>query len=159
MATRRGGAWAGWIVFAGVMMTVTSSINIFEGCLALIADERVVATADEFILVDLTSWGWTLVLFGVVMLGSGLGLFAGAVWARIASVVVIGLHAVAQVLWLGAYPVWSLLMITLDTVVLFALCARWAESRPALRSRDIESRSADGIRGEELYGQLPPQVR
>ena len=37
-----------------------------------------------------------------------------------------------QVAWIGAYPVWSILMIALDTVVLFALTARWSSARDAL---------------------------
>jgi uncharacterized membrane protein len=120
----------------------------------LIADERVVATADDFVVVDVTSWGWTLIVAGTVMLGAGTGLLAGAAWARVGSIVVIGLHAVAQVLWLGAYPIWSLLMIVLDIVVLFALCSRWSEFRPDLHSRG-RGLSADEIQGEALNGQLP----
>src|SRR4051812_22599359 len=135
MTTRRGSAWAGWIIFAGIMMTVIGLINVFEGCLALFNDERVVATPDKLILVDLTSWGWTLLLWGVVLLGVGISLLRGAGWARIAAIVVIGLHAVAQVLWLGAYPIWSLLMIGPDTVGPFALCVRWGEVRSDLHGR------------------------
>src|SRR3954451_19461553 len=145
MASQHSRAWTGWIVFAGIMLMVISSINIFEGFLALISNERVVATRGNFVIVDMTSWGWTLVLSGVVMLGVAIGLLAGAGWARITSIVVIGLHAAAQVLWIGAYPIWSLLMIALDTIVLFALCARWSEIRPNLRSEDTGGLSADGI--------------
>jgi hypothetical protein len=147
MASQRSTAWTGWIVFAGTMIMVISSINIFEGLLALINNERVVAAEGNFVIVDMTSWGWTLVLSGLVMLGIGIGLLAGAGWARIAAIVVIGVHAVAQVAWIGAYPIWSLLMIALDTIVLVALCARWSEARPDLRSED-------GIRGE-AHEQLP----
>jgi hypothetical protein len=156
MTIGRGTAWSGWIIFASIMMTVIGLINLFEGCVALFTDERVVATPDKLVVVDLTSWGWTLVLFGVVLLGIGISLLRGAGWARIAAIVVIGLHAVTQVLWLGAYPIWSLLMIALDTVLLFALCARWGEIRPDLYARDSRELSADGVRGDALYGQ-PPQ--
>jgi hypothetical protein len=43
--------------------------------------------------------------------------------------VVVAVHAVVQVLWIGAYPVWSILMLALDTVILYALTARWEEVR------------------------------
>jgi hypothetical protein len=134
MATRRGGAWAGWIAFAGTMLLVIGAINIFQGIVALIDDEHVVVTPNNFILVDLTSWGWTILLWGLVMVGVGLGLLAGMTWARIVGIIVVGLHAVAQVAWIGAYPIWSLLMIALDTLVLFALTARWSEAREDLRT-------------------------
>jgi hypothetical protein len=155
MTTRRGSAWVGWIIFAGIMMTVIGLINVCQGCVALFDDERVVATADKLVVVDLTSWGWTLLLWGVALVGVGISLLRGAGWARIAGIVIIGLHAVAQVLWLGAYPIWSLLMIALDTLVLFALCARWGEVRSDLHARDSRELSPDAIRGDALYGQLP----
>jgi hypothetical protein len=133
MAEERSRAWAGWIAFAAVIMIVNSLINVLQGLVALLDDERVVATPDSFVLVDLTAWGWALVIFGGIMLTVGGFLLAGQNWARIAAVVVIGLHAVAQVVSLGAYPVWSLLMVALDTVVLFALITRWPEAAEELR--------------------------
>jgi hypothetical protein len=154
MATRRSGAWAGWIAFAGTMLAVIGMINIFQGLVALLADERVFVTRDRFILVDVTSWGWTLVLSGVVLLGVGGALVAGLRWARYAAIVV-GLHAAAQVAWLGAYPIWSLLMIALDTVVLYALTARWSEAREGLRSYD--SGAGDGMPAAS-YGRLPHET-
>jgi hypothetical protein len=53
--------------------------------------------------------------------------------------VLVCLHAVTQIAWLGAYPVWSLLMIALDTVVLFALTARWTDVRRDLGDLDRPS--------------------
>jgi hypothetical protein len=91
----------------------------------------------------------------VVLVGIGISLLRGAGWARIAAIVVIGLHAVAQVLWLGAYPIWSLLMIALDTLVLFALCVRWGEVLSDLHARDSRELSPDAGRGDALYGRLP----
>ena len=45
MATERSGRWAGWIVFGGTMLLVIGSINIFQGVLALVAQEQVVVVA------------------------------------------------------------------------------------------------------------------
>ena len=153
MASGRGSAWGGWVAFAGTMLLLIGGLNFFQGIVALIDDEHVVVTANRFILVDITSWGWTLVLSGVVMLAIGFGLLAGATWARVAGIVVVGLHAVAQIAWLGAYPVWSLLMIALDTIVIFALTARWSQARDHLRPD-----TADRLPGDALYGQLPPET-
>jgi hypothetical protein len=46
--------------------------------------------------------------------------------------VVIFLHATSQVAWLDAYTMWAFLMIGLDTVMLFALTARWSQDRDDL---------------------------
>src|SRR3954451_2345093 len=136
MATRRNGAWAGWIAFASTILIVVGLINMFQGFLALIADEHVAAARNKFVLVDMTSWGWTLVVTGVIMLIVGGGLLVGATWARVVGIVVVCLHAVTQIGWLGAYPIWALLMIGLDTAVLFALPAGWGQAVESLRSDD-----------------------
>ena len=129
-----GRAWTGWISFAGTMLVVVGMLNVFQGFVTLIWDEQAVAVANKFVLVDLTSWGWTLLLSGVLMIAIGAGLFGGWGWARFAAIGVVILHAGSQIAWLGAYPVWALLMIGLDTVVLFALTARWSQSVDDLTS-------------------------
>ncbi|HTI24635.1 MAG TPA: hypothetical protein VL652_26805 [Kutzneria sp.] len=121
--------WAGWVFFAGVMLLVTGVLNVVEGFVALSQQTRVVMVEDKLYMIDISGWGWALVIFGAVMLASGLGLFAASSAARIAAIVIVGVHAAVQVFWLGAYPVWSLLMIALDTVVLYALTVRWQDVR------------------------------
>lgn len=132
MAAKRGSAMAGFVVFAGAMLMVTGLLNVFEGLVALFSDDRLVMTPNKLVVVDTTGWGWTLLIFGLVLMAVGGGLLTAQTWARITAILVVCLHAVVQILWLGAYPVWSLLMITLDIVVLFALTARWADVRDQL---------------------------
>ncbi|GAA3431763.1 DUF7144 family membrane protein [Kutzneria kofuensis] len=121
--------WAGWVFFAGVMLLVTGVLNVVEGYMALSQRARVVMVEDKLYMIDLNGWGWALMVFGAVMLLSGLGLFAGSGAARIAAIVIVGVHAAVQVFWLSAYPLWSMLMIALDTVVLYALTVRWQDVR------------------------------
>ena len=130
MAARKSEAWAGMVAFAGTILLVIGAINFFEGLIVLFNDERVVVLPEKFVFVDLTSWGWSLLLFGVALLAVGAGLLATQTWARIAAIIVVGIHAVWQIVSLGAYPVWSLLMLALDTFVIFALTARWSSVRP-----------------------------
>lgn len=128
--------WLGWVMFAGVMMLVSGGLNIIEGIVALFNDQRVVLVQGRLYLIDVTVWGWILLLLGLALAGVGLGLLFGQTWARITAVVLVAIHAVLQVLWIGAYPIWAMLMVGIDTVVLFALIARWkvaeAEEEPAL---------------------------
>ena len=123
---RDGGAWAGWIVFAGSIMIIIGMFQVIEGFFAIFDDERVVVVANRLIGVDLTGWGWTILISGLLMAAIGVGLLVGQTWARIVGIIVVGLHLVSQVFWLGAYPLWSLLMITIDTFVIFALTVRWS---------------------------------
>jgi hypothetical protein len=128
----KGGAWAGWVIFAGVLLLMIGVFNVIEGLVAIFYDKRVLVTPERLIAVDLTGWGWTLLIFGLVMVATGIGLLAAQTWARITAIVLVGLHAVVQVAWLGAYPIWSVLMVALDTVLLYALTVRWAQARADL---------------------------
>ncbi len=128
----KGGAWAGWVVFAGALLLMIGVFNVIEGLVAIFYDKRVLVTAERLIAVDLTGWGWTLLIFGLVMVVTGIGLLAAQTWARITAIVLVSLHAVVQVAWLGAYPIWSVLMVALDTVLLYALTVRWAQARADL---------------------------
>jgi hypothetical protein len=130
MAEKRGGAAvAGFVVFAGAMLMVIGLINIFQGFVALFSDDRLVVTREKLVAVNVTGWGWILIISGLLLLAAGAGLLAAQTWARITAIVLVSVHAVIQIFTLGAYPVWSLLMIALDTVVLFALTARWSDVR------------------------------
>jgi hypothetical protein len=134
MATTRttSWAWTGWVIFAASLLLITGVINIIEGLVALFDDKRLVIAKGQLIAVDLTGWGWAILIFGALMVLTGLGLLAAQTWARITAIVLAGLHAIGNVATLGAYPVWSLLMIGLDVVLLYALTARWTEARADL---------------------------
>ncbi len=139
--TSNGSAWAGWVIFAAVMLLIIGTFNIIEGVVALIDDKQVLVTPDRLIAVDLTGWGWTLIVFGSVMVAAGIGLLSAQTWARVTGIIIVSLHAVSQVAWLAAYPIWSLMMLALDVVVLYTLTARWQAAR-----RDIAYSSASESR-------------
>ncbi|MEV4265249.1 hypothetical protein [Kribbella sp. NPDC049584] len=122
----------GFIVFAGALLMMTGLVNVFEGFIALFSDERLVVTRENLIIVDVTAWGWIILIFGLLLMAVGACLLTAQTWARIAAIVLVCLHAVTQVAWLGAYPVWALLMIALDVFVLYALTARWSDVRDEL---------------------------
>lgn len=119
---------SGWVVFASVLLIVTGAVNVVEGLVALGQRSLVVLVEDRLYLVDATTtWGLVLLVFGAVLVAVGVGLLALSEWARLPAIVIVGLHAVSQVFWIGAYPVWAVLMIALDTVLLFGLTARWPQ--------------------------------
>jgi hypothetical protein len=125
-------AWAGWILFASTMLMVVGVFNVIEGVVALFEGHRIAISEDHLVLIDLTGFGWLLIISGGLLTLIGAALLSGKGWARVTGIVVIGLHAVLQVFWLGAYPVWSLLMLGLDVTVLWALTARWSAAKEEL---------------------------
>ena len=58
---------AGWIAFAGTVMVIIGGIDVFQGLIALFEDEYYVPTASGFLVFDLTGWGWTLLIWGALL--------------------------------------------------------------------------------------------
>ena len=131
-AERKGLALAGVVVFAGALLMMIGLVNVFQAFVAWFADDRLAAKPEHFVVVNTTAWGWVLLISGLLLMAVGGGLLAATGWSRIAAIVVVCLHAVSQVASFGAYPVWSLLMIALDVIVLWALTARWSDVRDRL---------------------------
>lgn len=121
---------AGWIGFAGVLMLILGAIDITQGFIALFEDEYFVVTQSGFLAVDVTAWGWTLIIWGALLVLAGFGLISGQSWARWFTIVTVALNVFAQLGFLGnsQYPLWALTALTLNIIVLYALTARWEES-------------------------------
>jgi len=125
---------AGWIGFAGIVLLIVGAIDFFQGLIALFEDDYFVVTRSGFLVVDLTAWGWIMLIWGVLLVLAGLGLVAGQGWARWFAIVLVSANFIGQLGFLGnsQYPLWSLTVITLSLVVLYALTVRWSESAPDL---------------------------
>ena len=125
---------AGWIGFAGIVMLIVGGIDFFQGLIALFEDEYYVPTGSGFLVFDLTGWGWTMLIWGSLLVFAGLGLIAGQAWARWFAIVVVcpELHRPARLPRQHPYPLWSLTVIALNIIVLYALTARWSESKAEL---------------------------
>jgi hypothetical protein len=122
---------AGWIGFAAVVLVIVGAIDFFQGLIALFEDDYYVPTESGFLVFDLTGWGWTMLIWGVLLALGGLGLAAGQGWARWFAIIVVGLNFIAQLGFLGntQNTLWSLTGIALSIIVLYALTARWSESQ------------------------------
>src|SRR5688572_3523871 len=127
MASRS--AWGGWIVFAAIVLLMIGAMDALQGLVAIFEDEFVVETRRGLAIIDVTAWGWITLLWGVVIFLAGLGLLGGAGWARWLAIIGVGVNAVQQVAFMAnfpqAYPLWNILIVTLNVLVLFALTARW----------------------------------
>ena len=68
-----------------------------------------------------------LALWGIVLVLGGLALWSGAAWARWLAVALAAVNIYGQLGWLGssAYPLWTLVIISLNVIVIYALTARW----------------------------------
>jgi len=120
--------WVGWIGFAGVIMMMLGTFHAIQGLVALFNDEYYLVSSSGLVVsLDYTAWGWIHLVGGAVLVGAGLGVFSGQVWARTVGVIAAVLSAIVNVAFLAAYPVWSLMMIALDVVLILALTVHGSE--------------------------------
>ena len=116
--------WAiGWTAFAGFMMLVQGFWWLIAGFIALVNSDFYVVGEEYIFQFDTTTWGWVHLLMGVVVLAAGLGLFAGAAWARVVGVIMASLAMLVAFAWLPWYPIWALLLIVVSASVIWALTA------------------------------------
>jgi hypothetical protein len=114
--------WSGWITFAGIMMILLGVFQLIEGLVALFSPTYFLVGEEGLVLsLSFTSWGWTHLLLGVLILAAGFGVMAGQVWARVLGIVLAGLSAIANLVFIAAYPMWSIIVIAVDIAVIFAL--------------------------------------
>jgi hypothetical protein len=123
----RGGQISGWIAFAGVMMVILGTLDVLWGLAALFNNEVVVVGGHGVVILDITTWGWIQLILGIVVALTGVGLLTGNTAARWLGVGLLGLNVILQIVWFPAAPLWALLIIVLDTVIIFQLCAGWSE--------------------------------
>ena len=123
-------AWSGWIGFAGLMMMIIGAIDFFEGLIAVIRKEYYAFTPQGLIIFNTTTWGWLAMIFGIVLFLVGLGLAGGAGWARWVGIILIAVNLLGQLGWLGnsQTPIWTLTIVALQIIVLYALTARWSDA-------------------------------
>ena len=125
------GFWAGWVVFAGLLMVIIGSLDFFQGLIAIIRDKYYVLTPTQIIVFDLTTWGWVMLIWGIVVALAGFGLLSGSGWARWFTIVVASLNFIVQLGFVGSYQytLWALTVVGLNALVIYALTVRWGDVR------------------------------
>jgi hypothetical protein len=105
---------AGRVVFAAVFLLIVGTVNIIYGIGAL-DDANYFANDTRFVLDNLNTLGWVLIILGVIQLTAGYSLMAGHAYGRVIGITAGGLGAIGALLSIGqGNPWWSL--------AVFAIC-------------------------------------
>jgi hypothetical protein len=112
----------GWLQFAGLMLMLVGLLNFIEG-IAAVDKSHTFAEDAKYMTGDLHTWGWVLVFVGIAQGATGLGVFYRNQIARWVGVGATGLNAIAQLLFIQAYPFWSLALFAVDILVIYGLIA------------------------------------
>ncbi|UGQ11720.1 hypothetical protein LO772_33970 [Yinghuangia sp. ASG 101] len=118
----------GWTMFAAFLMIFGGALAIFQGA-AAIARNGVFVTTNYSYEYSVRSWGWIHLILGIVVVLGGFALFRNALWARMLAVLLAGLSMVANFVWLPHYPLWSIILIAIDIIIIWAVCANPPQRR------------------------------
>ena len=122
--------WVGWLFFAGVIMILVGIFQAIAGLVALFNSSYfLVPSADLVVAVNYTGWGWVHLIAGILLLLAGFGVLTGQTWARVVGVVLAGISALLNIAFLAAYPLWSVVVIALDVIIIYALCVHGREMK------------------------------
>ncbi len=112
----------GLVLFASVLLIIVGCFNLIYG-IAAVANAHVFVAGAHYVFGSLNSWGWITLIIGALQLLAAGGVLAGNQMARWFGVAVLGLSAIEQMFFIPAYPFWSLMIIAVDVVALYGLCA------------------------------------
>jgi hypothetical protein len=112
----------GWVLFAGTMLAIVGVLNFVYG-IAAISNSTFYVQDAKFIIGDLNTWGWFLVIVGAVQVVSAFGIWAQASGARWVGIISAGVNAIIQMLAISGYPLLSLALFAVDILVIYGLVA------------------------------------
>ena len=122
--------WTGWVFFAAAILFVNGMFSLTQGLVLLTGPDTYSSEINgELLVFDTTGWAWWNIIIGVLLLATGGALFSGATWARVIAVVFAVLSAVSQLLLIPVQPLWSLIVIAIDVVIIYALLVHGDEIR------------------------------
>jgi hypothetical protein len=129
-ANTTGTAWLGWVYFAGIMMITLGFFQAINGLVAIFDDTYyVVGDQGLVVSVDYTVWGVVHLIIGAVAFAAGFAVMKGQTWARTVGIILAVVSAVVNMAFIAAYPVWSILIIGLDVVIIYALAVHGREAK------------------------------
>lgn len=133
--------WSGGLeLFAAVMMIIIGLFHIVIGLAAVLQSSFYVMVFSY----NITAWAWLHLILGLLVALTGLALVARQSWARLVGIILVGLSALGNFLFMPYQPVWSLLIIVIDVAVIWALAVRQRELPPVAETGPQHSAEESG---------------
>ncbi len=118
--TRGGSA----IILAGTFLMLGGVLNVIYG-IAAISNSKFFVNETKFIFSDLKTWGWIVLIIGILELFASFSLLSGKSFGRWVGLVVGSLTAISALLSISAYPLWSLAIFALSLWIVYGLAVYW----------------------------------
>lgn len=121
---------SGWVIFAATLFAIVGVFNFIQGIVFLVEDTWTVLAPDAILVFDLTTWGWILLILGVVEMVVAWGILSAQTWAQIVGIILATVAAVLNLLSISIYPIWGLIVLALQVLVIYALAVHGDEVAP-----------------------------
>ncbi len=112
-----------WVVFAGIMILIVGVMNVIYGIAAIDKSTFFIQDA-KYVFADLNTWGWVLLVVGVVQLFAAFGIWSRRGWGRWIGIISASGNAIVQLLFIASFPLASLALLAIDILVIYGL-ASW----------------------------------
>jgi hypothetical protein len=123
---------SGWVTFAGVMLFIVGVLNVIYG-IAAIGDSSFFVQDQKYILSNLNTWGWVTLLIGLLQLFAAFSLWSGGLYGRVIAIFAASLSAVAALLSIPAYPLWSLAVFAISIIIIHQVAVHGGREADAPR--------------------------
>lgn len=117
-----------WLDFASVLLWLVGGFNIMDGIAAIANSRYVSGTA---IFANLHAWGWFFLAWGIVQVFAGWAVFKGKGWGVIVAIISAFVNALAQLADVKTTPIWSIIIIVLDVILLYGLVVEYPRRNAA----------------------------
>jgi hypothetical protein len=112
----------GWVAFAGVMIAIAGVLNFIYG-IAAISNSHFYVREATYILSDLNTWGWVLMITGIIQFCAAIAIFGHVEWGRWVGILTASVNAIIQLIFIPSYPFGSLALFALDILIIYGLVA------------------------------------
>lgn len=120
---------AGRAVFAAVLLLMAGTTNVIYGIGAL-DGANIFVNDTRYILSNLNTLGWVLIVLGVIQLAGGFSLMGGRGFGRVIGIIAGSLGAIGALLSIGGnHPWWSLAVFGLCVYVVYGILLLGAEEK------------------------------
>jgi len=113
-------------IFAGVLILITGILHLFAAIAAIAERSFFVLTEDQVFQVNVSTWGWIHLVIAVLIIVAGIAIVTGQTWGYLAGIVMASISLLDNFLFAPIYPFWSLVMIALDVLIIWALARQIA---------------------------------
>ncbi len=116
--TGAGSRTSGWVLFVGVYLGIAGILNALWGIAALA--EKSNFAEQSLIWSTISTWGWVALIVGVTQIAGALLVAARRVGGPVIAGFLAFLGLLVNFLSLGAYPIWSVILLVVNALILWA---------------------------------------